>query len=394
MIKVKAFLMRIGYFASVLYQHNSPLGGFAHMKQFLTHAAGMGHEISLAHGGNHQHPAVQAIPFNRVGRVRALRKVDILYYRVEHKAPRDVKWALAPRHPLIGSPPVVWEFNTVPEYCRILGESEAAVRKHIADLRRYGARCDLAVCVSHAIADYVREKIGLRHVITVQNGSDPDLFTPDAPPLKRVLRHPGRLNVVWIGSAEVKWHDFEMLKKAAWLIWDDAKPAADFHIIGRGMENLRDLPPNVHYHGAEQYEKIPNWLSSMDVGLNVYKSGAADFSCPLKIFDYMASALTPVSTDQPQVREIFAELGQLDLMVPTGDAHALAQVLRNLAADPARVKRQGAAARERVVKFYNWRRAAGDTLAAMEAILARRGNTPNHRGARMDVAFARHPAGF
>jgi glycosyltransferase involved in cell wall biosynthesis len=228
------------------------------------------------------------------------------------------------------------------------------------------------VCVSRAITDYVKEKIGLRNVMTVQNGSDPDLFTPDAPPVKRVLRHPGRLNVVWIGSAEVKWHNFDMLANAARLLWDDGNPVADFHIIGRGMENLRDLPPNVHYHGAEQYEKLPNWLTAMDVGLNVYKAGAADFSCPLKLFDYMACGLALVSTDQPQVREIFTELNQLDLIVPPDDSAALAGILRKLAADPERVRRQGAAARERAVNFYNWHRAAKDTLDAMQGILDQR----------------------
>ncbi|MDB5357180.1 MAG: glycosyl transferase family 1 [Phycisphaerales bacterium] len=363
--------MRIGYFASVQYQHDSPIGGYAHIKQFLTHAAAMGNELLLMHGGNHPDPKVQPAPTGRLGRLMALRSVDFLYYRVEYRPPRDVKWVLGPRRLLIGSPPVVWEFNSVPEYARVVGEPEAKVQEHIAALRHYGTGCDLAVCVSQAITDYVREKLGLRNVMTVQNGSDPDLFTPEAVPVKRVLQHPGRLNVVWIGSAEVKWHNFDLLRDAAWLLWDNGNPVADFHILGRGMQNLRELPPNVHYHGAEQYEKLPNWLTAMDVGLNVYRAGAADYSCPLKLFDYMASGLALVSTDQPQVREVFEKLGQTDLLVPTDDARGLAAALRNLAADRDRVRRQGAAGRKLVVDFYNWRRAAKDTLDAMEALRGR-----------------------
>ena len=314
--------MRIGYFASVEYKHNSPAGGYAHIKQFLTHAAEMGHDLLLVHGGSHPHPSIHAAPRGRLGKFFALRKVDFLYYRVEYKAPRDVKWVLPPRRSLIGNPPVVWEFNSVPEYARIVGEDEASVPRHIHDLRQYGVGCDLAVCVSQAITDYVRDKLGLRNVMTVPNGSDPDLFTPDAMPVKRIIRHPGRLNVVWIGSAEVKWHNFDMLRDAAWMLWDDGHPVVDIHILGQGMKDLRELPPNVYYHGSEQYEKLPNWLTAMDVGLNVYKAGAADFSCPLKLFDYMACGLALVSTDQPQVREIFEKLGQLDLVVPTNDAKA------------------------------------------------------------------------
>ena len=246
--------------------------------------------------------------------------------------------------------------------------------------------CDLTCCVSQAIADYVKRKLGLRNVMTVPNGSDPDLFTPEAVPVRRVLRHPGRLNAVWMGSAEVKWHNFDMLREAAWMLWDDGNPVVDFHILGHGMKDLRALPPNVHYHGSEQYEKLPNWLTAMDVGLNVYKAGAADFSCPLKLFDYMACGLTLVSTDQPQVREIFEKLGQLDLVVPTNDPKALADTLRKLAADPQRVKRQGAAARQLAVSFYNWRRAAKDTLDAMEKLLDRgRKNQPSRHSWKSEM---------
>jgi glycosyltransferase involved in cell wall biosynthesis len=364
--------MRIGYFASVSYLHNSPSGGYAHMKQFLTQAAAMGNELLLMHGGSHPDPRVQPAPKGRLARLLALRSVDFLYYRVEYRTPRDVKWVLGPRRSLIGSPPVVWEFNSVPEYARVVGEPEGSVQKHIAALRHYGAGCDLAVCVSNAITDYVREHLGLRNVMTVQNGSDPDLFTPNAPPVKRVVRRPGRLNVVWMGSAEVKWHNFDLLRDAAWLLWDNGNPVADFHILGKGLQDLRELPPNVHYHGAEQYEKLPNWLTAMDVGLNVYRAGAADYSSPLKLFDYMACGLALVSTDQPQVREVFEKLGQMDLVVPTDDPLPLAAALRKLAADPERVRRQGVAGRQLVVDFYNWRRAASDTLEAMKAIPQRR----------------------
>ncbi len=113
----------------------------------------------------------------------------------------------------------------------------------------------------------------------------------------------------------------------------------------------------------------------MDIGLNIYKSGAADYSSPLKIFDYMACGLCVVSTDQPQVREIFQKLNQMDLVVPTDQPEVLAHTLRRLAADPARMKQQGAAARELAVSFYNWKRAVKDTLDAMEGILAKRRET-------------------
>ena len=121
---------------------------------------------------------------------------------------------------------------------------------------------------------------------------------------------------------------------------------------------MRKAPPNLNYHGSELYTQLPGWLSAMGVGLNVYRPGPADFSSPLKVFDYMASGLAIVSTEQPQVREIFTQLNQTDLLVPSDQPEMLANVLRGLAADRERIKRLGAAGRELVINQYNWRRAS------------------------------------
>jgi glycosyltransferase involved in cell wall biosynthesis len=104
--------------------------------------------------------------------------------------------------------------------------------------------------------------------------------------------------------------------------------------------------------------------------LNVYRPGPADYSSPLKVFDYMASGLTVVSTEQPQAREIFEKLGQLDLLVPSDRPDALADKLRMLAADRERVRKQGAAGRQLVIGHYNWSRATKDTFAELAKLLS------------------------
>ena len=269
---------------------------------------------------------------------------------------------------------MVWEFNAPPEFALLLGSTEASVAQAIQAYRRHGRDCDLAICVSESLARYVKDTLGIDRTLTVPNGSDPDLFRPDAAAVDRVARVDARLNVAWIGSLHIAWHDVALLRATARLLWErgDGQRVA-FHLVGLGGTGLmRDMPSNVQFHGAEEYTRLPGWLAAMDVGLCLYRPGLGDYCSPLKLFDYMASGLAVVGTPQPQVRQVLLELGQSDLLVPFGDASALAAQLSQLADDRARVRRLGAAARQRAVAFYNWRRVVEDTMRAIDRLRAER----------------------
>ena len=360
--------MRIIY-ANAKYEPHSAEGGQAHMRQFIQNASALGHEIHLWHGVD-PHPLTKPVPTGKLARLKLFRSADVIYYRVEWKPPIGNKIILPPYRKLIGSPLVVWEFNTVPEYGRVQNVPEHVIAECVANLKRLGAGVNLAVCVSQAIQQYVKEKLGIQNAIVVPNGSDPELFRPDVEPVKRVQKRGDRLNVVWIGTAALGWHNFDLLRDAAWSIHRAGEgERIVFHVIGPGMQRMADAPPNLNYYGSEQYAKLPHWLAAMDVGLNVYHPGPADFSSPLKVFDYMASGLAVVSTEQPQAREIFEQLNQLDLLVPSNDPEVLANTLRGLAKDRERVKRQGAAGRQLVIDKYNWRQAAKTTFEEIERLV-------------------------
>lgn len=359
--------MRLVY-ANAKYHNRTSEGGPAHMRQFIENASAMGHEIFLWHGIE-QHPLTKPVPQSALARFKFFRSVDVIYYRIEAIPPLGSRVILPPHRKLAGNPLIAWEFNTVPEYGRLQGMTEDAVQSCIAELKRLAAGVDVAFCVSKSITEYVQKYLGIRRAITVPNGSDPDLFKPGLPHVSRIEKRAGRLDVVWIGSANLGWHNFGLLRDAAWSIWKRGEGAQIvFHVIGQGMQGLRDAPPNVNYYGAEEYQHLPGWLSAMDVGLNIYRPGPADYSSPLKVFDYMASGLTVVSTEQPQVREIMEQLAQTDLILPDDNPETLADVLRKLAADRNRLTRQGAAGRQLVIDRYNWRRAATDTFAELEKL--------------------------
>jgi glycosyltransferase involved in cell wall biosynthesis len=142
------------------------------------------------------------------------------------------------------------------------------------------------------------------------------------------------------------------------------------------MNQMRDMPANVHYYGVEDYEKLPQWMSAMDVGLCLYRPGPADYSSPLKVFDYMSSGLTVVATKQPQTKQLLDELQTPDLLMNPDDPKALADTLEKLAGDRKRVAEIGKRARELSVAKYTWRRAVTDTFAEIERLLAARKNPP------------------
>jgi glycosyltransferase involved in cell wall biosynthesis len=110
----------------------------------------------------------------------------------------------------------------------------------------------------------------------------------------------------------------------------------------------------------------------MDVGLCLYRPGPADYSSPLKVFDYMSSGLAVVATDQPQTRQLLTELGCPDLLMSPDDPARLADALEALAGDRDRVKDLARRSRNLSVAKYTWRRAVTDTFAEIDKIAAQR----------------------
>jgi glycosyltransferase involved in cell wall biosynthesis len=364
--------VRIAY-VNANFRVNHTGGGHVHMGQFVANAVALGHEVwSYADFGI---SGFRRLPTTRIAHIRAMRTMDVLYVRVESAFAYECSWALPPRRTLYGFPVVVWEFNTVPEHALLRGHSEQDVRKAVDYFRRYGRGCDLAVCVTQSLAQYARDKLGIQRILVVSNGSDPRLFRPDAPVAKRMEPFRGRFNVVWIGSGKEPWHDLEMLKQAAQRLCEtDSGKDVIFHLIGPGLAGfMANTPPNVFYWGAERYSRLPQWLSGMDLGLNLYRPGPADYGSPLKVFDYMASGLAVVGTPQPSMENLFGQLGQSDLLVPHADPARLAEVLVSLASDRGRVKRLGQTARQLVLDRYNWRRAVQDTMNEIASILEEKG---------------------
>jgi glycosyltransferase involved in cell wall biosynthesis len=69
----------------------------------------------------------------------------------------------------------------------------------------------------------------------------------------------------------------------------------------------------------------------------------------------MACEVAVVGSDSGAIPEVIGDAG---IVFPEGDATALASALEDLRADPARREALAASGRERVLRFFTWRRVA------------------------------------
>src|SRR4051812_24746600 len=209
-------------FANAKFRTSANEGADAHVRQVAANAAAIGHEIFM--WPPHVHPAAKALPKGRFARLRALRSMDVIYTRVQHDVAKPMTWTVGPKRALFGNPLFVWEFNTVPEYGEYRGMTPQQIKAEVELFRRYGRGCDLAVCVSQHLADYVKQNPGIGRTLPFPNGGAPALSPPAAPPVARVRKGGDAFNVLWIGSAFTAWHNFDLLARAAKIVHASGNP--------------------------------------------------------------------------------------------------------------------------------------------------------------------------
>ncbi|MCE9616178.1 MAG: glycosyltransferase [Lentisphaerae bacterium] len=361
--------MNIAYFSRP-HRKSQTSGGNAHVGQFLDRVIAAGHQVWTSQPDDRAD--THTLPAGRLARLLRLRQMDVLYFRLEWQARSQCRLGLPPYRALLSRPIVAWELNTVPEYGRLLGHTSDDVARAETELQRLAAGCDIAFAVWPAIEEYARRVLGLRHVVTIPNGSDPERFSPAARPALPPVAGPDPLRVVWVGSATLGWHDLDTIRSAAARLERDGwGRRIEFHLIGRGTQEGSDAGANIMGHGEVAYHLLPGFLAAMQVGLSLYKPGPASFGPGLKTFDYMASGLAMIAYDQPAFRSLFAEMETPNPVVPTGDADALIEALKRLYHDRAHLAACGRAGRQLVVKRYNWAATVSQTLAELTQRLPR-----------------------
>jgi glycosyltransferase involved in cell wall biosynthesis len=229
--------------------------------------------------------------------------------------------------------------------------------------RRVFAATDRVFAVSKTLARLLEEAgVAAGRIEVAPNAIDPAKFPIPG------RSSEGPFTIGFAGSLK-PWHGVEILveafRRALGVI-----PSLRLEIVGDGpgraaVEHIGDLPAErFAYHGALSHPETLRLLSRWDVGAAPFLAVPDFYFSPLKLAEYMAAGLCPVASDQREIRELLGG-GERGVLVPPGDAGALAQALVELAGDPDRTAAIGLCAREYVLKERSWSRNAERALGAL-----------------------------
>jgi glycosyltransferase involved in cell wall biosynthesis len=370
--------MNIGYF--VPWNWYPPRAGASvHIYQVASQLVARGHRLSSIFSDQHD-PQVASY---RPSQLPAfLRQVDLIYIRML-RGWRMGKFTLL-KLVKSGRCPVVWEINAPLEEQLLQGKSQRSIAWMHHQARLLSGMVDACICNSQANADYAAERWGIKRNVVIRLGSDPGLFDPRKrdPRLDAALG--SGFKVVWAGTASLGAHCLPLILQVAERM-QAIDPAISFILIGGKGAKRRNpsLPANLTWLDGMPYFDLPPFLASADLGLCFYPQaghGMPFYRSPLKVFDYMASGLPVVATDEEEMRPIVRH-GHNGLLV-RNDVDAIVDAIRKIKDDVGWRERMGRAGREDIVRYYNWQRVAEETEAVFHGVL---GRPPVQRGGSLRV---------
>ena len=162
-------------------------------------------------------------------------------------------------------------------------------------------------------------------------GAEERLFRPGWQPTEE-------FHALFVGKL-IPLHGLETTLEAARLA-----PELRFRVVGSGQLDavLDARPANVEWVDWVEYERLPAEYQRAGCALGVFGTSAkAGRVIPNKAFQALACGTPLVTADTPAARELLVD-GESALLVPPGDAGALAAAVRRLAGDAELAGRIGA----------------------------------------------------
>ena len=240
--------------------------------------------------------------------------------------------------PLIFNPLVSLADTLVGDRGRFRAGSLAARVLETIDRRAFRA-ADVVVADTAADARFFAGLAGLAELPVCFVGAEDRLF-------KAGWSQPDRFVALFVGKL-IPLQGVETVLEAA-----RQAPEIDFRLVGSGQLEglLAARPPNVEHLRWIDYERLPAEIQRSGCSLGIFgTTGKAQRVIPNKAFQAIACAAPLITADTPAARELLVA-DESALLVPPGDAKALADAVRRLAADSElarRIASGGRAAYER-----------------------------------------------
>ncbi|MEU2199118.1 glycosyltransferase family 4 protein [Isoptericola sp. NPDC019482] len=198
---------------------------------------------------------------------------------------------------------------------------------------------------------------------------------------RRVRQDATAFTVLFVGTLK-PWHGLDVLVDA-FAGLHGRVPEARLLLVGDGPEREAVLARAgalgvrgaVEHAGAVSPSDVPALLHRADVAVAPYPPLDDFYFSPLKVYEYLAAGLPVVSSAVGELPGAL-EHGRAGVLVPPGDAAALADALVALAHDGDRRAALGARAREVAVERHDW------SVVVRRALGFAGVRHPEHAGAR------------
>lgn len=221
-------------------------------------------------------------------------------------------------------------------------------------------RADRIVVVTDAFVDeLVAKGVPREKLRVVKNGVDLVTFHPGPKQndIRRSLGLSDKFVATYIGTHGMA-HGLSTILEAADRL--KADPRFAFLLVGEGA-NKRQLEAqaatrglrNVTFVPEQPRERIPEYIAASDVCLVLLRAvGLFKTVLPSKIFEFLACARPVVLGVEGEAQALIEASGG-GVAFPPEDAHALAELLRTLIADPAQLERMGRRGRRYVEDHFS-----------------------------------------
>lgn len=224
-----------------------------------------------------------------------------------------------------------------------------------------------------ALEDVTLKDFPILHgkTVAIQNGAD-DMEDALLAPIART-----KINIGYSGQL-YKGKGMEIILSLA-----PRFPDYIFHVLGGLEEDInawrKELVgiENIIFHGFINQNDLPSYLKAFDIVLAPYqkvvfgfnaKNNLAQWTSPMKVFDYMAAGRAIIASDLPFMREILTD-GENALLCPPDDIEVWADALKQLVSDENRRASLATSAHQKFLCEYTWAKRAEKVLSFIRSDL-------------------------